>query len=151
MPPRQPRGRRRMEVAAMSTTTLPAERSDRPSKASTNGFWSLRGPHATRLPGYAYAYFELVEAEYRSLSVKNTDPSAEQEAHRMLTKFTHQQDLTWGDLYSLETAVLRLQPPERIRARAQGLRQQYKELCGQEAYDAYMEGKPPDPSDASTP
>src|SRR6185503_3602702 len=103
------------------------------------------------LPRHAYAYFDHVEAEYRTLPGPRANPMAEGEAKRVLEKKQREEELTWGDLYGLETAVLQLQPLDRLRSRAVSLRQKYREMAGPAAYAAYASSTPPDPATAAEP
>ena len=58
--------------------------------------------------------------------------------------------LTWGDIFTIERAILELQPPETIRRRAWSLRDRYRVVVGEHAYAEYLGSSPPDPAGAAT-
>jgi hypothetical protein len=97
------------------------------------------------LSEYGLSYFNELLSEYRTLSMKDADPEAKATAEAILKK----EALTWGDIYSFETTILKLQPIEHVRRRAWALREKYRSMFGEQAYDVYLKSNPPDPSDSS--
>src|SRR5215813_5537083 len=96
------------------------------------------------LSEYGLSYFNELLSEYRTLSMKNADPEAKATAEAILQK----ESLTWGDIYSFETIILKLQPIEQVRRRAWALREKYRAMVGEQAYEVYLKSNPPDPSTA---
>jgi len=100
------------------------------------------------LPDYGSFYFANVLADYQSLPKQDADESARaiRETADLIVKKGN--DVTCTDLFTLETAVVRLQPIERLRRRACILRQKYRSLVGEQAYQAYLACSPLDPQTA---
>ncbi|HEY7556767.1 MAG TPA: hypothetical protein VIH18_18360 [Candidatus Binatia bacterium] len=96
------------------------------------------------LAEYGLSYFDELVSEYRILSLKNIDSEAKARADEILQK----QALTWGDIYTFEIAILKLQPIESLRRRAWTLREKYRAMAGEQGYDAYLKSNPPDPKDS---
>jgi hypothetical protein len=96
------------------------------------------------LSEYGLSYFNELLSEYRTLSMKDADPEAKAAAEAILKK----EALTWGDIYSFETTILKLQPIEHVRRRARALREKYRAMVGEQAYDVYLKSNPPDPSNS---
>jgi len=55
---------------------------------------------------------------------------------------------TWGDLFGLEIAVVKLECDDSLRRGAWAIRAKYKDLVGEKTYDAYQTSNPPDPKTA---
>jgi hypothetical protein len=53
------------------------------------------------------------------------------------------------DIYVLQQALVRLYSEEQLRRRIWDFRCQYRDVAGEDAYKAYIDSKPPDPSDAA--
>ena len=96
------------------------------------------------LSEYGLSYFSELLSEYRSLSRNNADPEVKATIDAILSK----RSLTWGDIYTFEKSILRLQPIDNVRRRAWALREKYRQLAGQQLYDAYLKSNPPDPDTA---
>lgn len=87
-------------------------------------------------------YFDHLAGEFRTLADSQVKPVNEDARRRGQTICTtnaqNPERLAWGDLYSLELAVLQLQPLARLRARAESLRTKWREVVGQAAFDDYL-------------
>ena len=59
-------------------------------------------------------------------------------------------DLTWPQLYFIESAILEVQPPTSLSRIVWRWRLRLRNVAGASAYQAYLDSKPPDPS-SSTP
>ena len=91
------------------------------------------------LPDFGQAYLDHVMAEYELLppSPGNTLP---EHIDTILRKYGYRrEELTWGDLYLLEKYVLGKQPLETVRRRLSTLRENYREIAGQNNYEAYLQ------------
>ena len=97
------------------------------------------------LAEYGICYFNELLSEYRTLSTTNADPEAKARAEEILKK----ESLTWGDIYTFETTILKLQPLATVRRRAWVLREKYHTLVGDQAYDVYLKSNPPDPENGA--
>jgi hypothetical protein len=118
--------------------------SDKLGSGALQAMWGRR--RSEQLPSYAYAYFDHVEAEYRSLPSDHPDVATKAVADDVIAKCHKGRGITWADLYALENAVLQLQPDNRLPSKAAILRQKYREMAGPAAYDTYIQSKPPDPN-----
>jgi hypothetical protein len=99
------------------------------------------------LSEYGLSYFNELLSEYRTLSTNNADPEVMTTIDAILRK----QSLTWGDIYTFEKSILKLQPLEIVRRRAWALREKYRQLVGQQLYEVYLKSNPPDPDGAPEP
>ena len=102
---------------------------------------------AQPLSEYGLSYFNELLSEYRTLSTNNADPEVKATIDAILGK----PSLTWGDVYTFEKSILKLQPIETVRRRAWALREKYRQLAGQQMYDVYLKSNPPDPDTALEP
>ena len=95
-------------------------------------------------------YFNQVLTEYQLLTP--CDPPVPDEAQvRKIADAIVAKRLdtrTWGDLFGLEIAVVKLQCDDSLRRGAWAIRTKYKDLVGEKAYDAYQTSNPPDPKTA---
>jgi hypothetical protein len=96
-------------------------------------------------------YFTQVLTEYR-LEVRSQNPTPEEQQVRAIADAIGQkpsEQRTWGDLFSLEIAVVKLQDEDCLRRAAWAVRAKYKDLVGEKTYDAYQTSNPPDPKTAA--
>jgi hypothetical protein len=96
------------------------------------------------LSEYGLSYFNALLSEYRTLSTNNADPEVLATIDAILAK----KSLTWGDIYTFEKTILRLQPIDTVRRRAWALREKYRQLAGKQMYEVYLKSNPPDPDTA---
>ena len=92
-------------------------------------------------------YFNQVLTEYR-LQVPSQNPTPEEQQVRTIADTIvakPSEKRTWGDLFGLEIAVVKLQGEDCLRRGAWAIRAKYKDLVGDKAYDAYQTSNPPDP------
>lgn len=90
------------------------------------------------LKDFGPPYFDHVLAEYELVSAEGGMPPRVQE---IIEKRKSGDHLTWGDLYLLEKCVIYRQPEEVLRARLPGLRLNYREIVGAEAYEQYLQSR----------
>ncbi len=94
-----------------------------------------------------HTYLDQVLTEYR-LQLPSPAPTADELAvRRIADAIVAKQDneRTWGDLFALEIAVVKLQTEEALRRGAWAIRIKYKDLVGEKTYEAYQSSSPPDP------
>jgi hypothetical protein len=108
------------------------------------------GPRATKkLPAYASSYLESLIEEFVILKISCQHPGRS-EIVDAVEQILKKERLTWGDIFTIERAILGLQPPETIRRRAWSLRDRYRVVVGEHAYAEYLGSSPPDPAGAAT-
>ena len=95
------------------------------------------------LPRHAAFYISNVLAEYDSTIAPGWAPHPADlvatNAFAIATQIhSRPQPWSWSDLYALEIAIARLQPAERLRRRICVLREKYKALVGDAAYQTYL-------------
>jgi len=94
-------------------------------------------------------YFDVLVTEYQNLPpVPDALKSIYETAKGIVS--SRSDSPTWKDIQTLEFAILQLQPITEVRRRLGNLREQYRKLAGQAAFEAYMKGAP-DPVTASEP
>jgi hypothetical protein len=96
------------------------------------------------LSDYGLSYFNELISEYRTLPLKDADPEMKAVAEEIIQKKT----LTWGDIFTFEVVIMKLQPEGTLRRRAWDLQAKYRTLVGETAYDAYTKSNPPNPQTA---
>ncbi|HXN71352.1 MAG TPA: hypothetical protein VN861_02230 [Candidatus Acidoferrales bacterium] len=92
-------------------------------------------------------YFNQILTEYQ-LQVPSQSPGSDELAIRNIADQIAAKPpelRTWGDLFGLEIAVVKLQSEECLRRGAWAIRSKYKDLVGEKVYDAYQTSNPPDP------
>jgi len=99
------------------------------------------------MPIFGRNYMRHVLAEYQMA------PPADNEVPAALKAVIERaerdsDDLTWADLFLLEKYLLSRQTDGILKRRAWFLRDKYREIAGQHAYDAYLQSRPPDETDA---
>jgi hypothetical protein len=101
------------------------------------------------LPDFGVRYLQHVLAEYATLPPDLTAriPVAVQ-ALIIAATASPPVAMTWGDLFVLEKTMLAIQPELTVRRRAWGMRDAYRELCGQKQYEVYMASKPPNENES---
>jgi hypothetical protein len=88
------------------------------------------------------SYRTVLFGQFASMSRKIADSSAEAEAQRVIHMLPDQ--IQWEDLYSLELAMLRLQPADELRRQAWSLRNEYEEIAASDEWDDYKASNPPE-------
>jgi hypothetical protein len=58
-------------------------------------------------------------------------------------------DLKWGDIFRLESIVLRLQPPDVLQRNVWIVRERFREIAGPSIYKAYIASNPPTETNSS--
>ncbi len=97
---------------------------------------------------YLELYFSHLIVEFDIVVELDSLPN-QGEAHKLanraksLIKKWDSKDFDWRDIFELEAIILQLQPLDTLQRRAWNLRQKYKQIVTQEAYDAYLNSKPP--------
>jgi hypothetical protein len=92
-------------------------------------------------------YFNQVLTEYH-LQTPSENPTPEESQVRAIVNeivAKPANERTWGDLFGLEIAVVKLQSEDCLRRGAWAIRAKYKDLVGDKTYDAYQTSNPPDP------
>ena len=107
---------------------------------------SLSGRSASSDTDRRSAYGELLSDYYRTIGVQVNDPAARQVADTLVARLPK---LTWEEIYSLELAIVKLEPPDALMRRAWALRGEYKEIAPAAAYERYLASKPPEPTSAN--
>jgi len=103
---------------------------------------NLRDP--PNVPPYGWSYFDHLVALYVTLN------SADVRADAVIKKSTDRpDDLTWGDVFLLESIIFFLQPPDVIDRSAWILRERLREIASASVYDKYAASN--FPTDLSTP
>lgn len=98
-------------------------------------------------------YFEHLDSEYRSVRADITDRE-DLNTIDLLNEKRKSDDLSWNDLYTFELILTKYRPPERLRSKVMQLRNDYRNVAGQQEYDEYMASKPPnlmEPPDPTDP
>ena len=90
------------------------------------------------LTDFGPPYFDHVLAEYDLVCSDANIPLRVQE---VIERHKNRDQLTWGDLYLLEKYVLCKQPEEVLRARLPGLRLNYRQIVGADAYEQYLQSR----------
>lgn len=94
-----------------------------------------------------HTYFDQVMTEYR-LQLPTQTPSADETEIRKIADAIAakpRNERTWGDLFALEIAVVKLQSEDALRRGAWAIRMKYKDLAGDKTYETYQASSPPDP------
>jgi hypothetical protein len=101
-------------------------------------------------------WFDHVMAEYELLPHHQTETYADPAALRkridtIVEKYRSSPSLlTKADIYELEKYILDNQEPQVIQLRAPGLRENYREIAGERAYENYLQSKPLKGRDATS-
>ena len=106
----------------------------------TNKAWTLR---ANRLPRYAWGYVDDLREDY--LAVTNGDART---LHPELFD-VGPPDLTWSQLYTIEAAILKVEPAQNLSRIAWRWRLRFRNIAGPLAYQTYLDSNPPDPATAT--
>jgi hypothetical protein len=95
-------------------------------------------------------YFNQVLTEYQLLTPCDPPLPDEAQVRKIADGIVAKQvdTRTWGDLFGLEIAVVKLQCDDSLRRGAWAIRAKYKDLVGEKTYDAYQTSNPPDPRTA---
>jgi hypothetical protein len=92
-------------------------------------------------------YFNQILTEYQ-LQAPSQNPSPDEvEVRKIAGAIVAKpaETRTWGDLFGLELAVVKLESEGNLRRGAWSIRAKYRDLAGDKAYDAYQASNPPDP------
>jgi hypothetical protein len=105
----------------------------------------MSSPHALTstqlsqfLKDFGPPYFDHVLAEYELVC---SDPGIPPRVQEIIQKHRSGDKVTWGELYLLEKYVVYKQSEEVLRARLPGLRLNYREIVGSEAYEQYLQSR----------
>lgn len=90
---------------------------------------------------FLQSYRKVLFGQYQTLGRTVENPAAKQEAEKIVGM--EPKLLTWDELYRLELAIIKLEPPEELRRRAWVLRNEYKELASPQEYKDYLASEPP--------
>ena len=102
----------------------------------------LRDP--PNVPSYGWSYFDHLAAVYVTLN------SADARADTVIRKSRDRpDDITWGDIFLLESIIFSLQPPNVVERSAWILRERFREIAGPSVYDKYIASSIP--ANADTP
>src|SRR5258708_40021113 len=96
------------------------------------------------LPDYGRRYLDHLLAGYRTLYV--TIAKAEDISEKSLSS---PNEITWGDIFQLETIILAQLSPEQLVRCAWSIRARFREVGGTAAYDRYSASGIP--TEADTP
>jgi hypothetical protein len=103
------------------------------------------------LTEYVLPYINHLKSEYMTLitTLSQPDDLRTKEAMELARKIIakSEKDLRWGDVHTLESVILRLQPLDVVKRRAWSLRDRYHAAVGDEVFMAYERSHPPDPAD----
>ena len=103
---------------------------------------NLRDP--PNVPPYGWSYFDHLVALYVTLN------SADARADTVIKKASERpDDLTWGDIFLLESIIFSLQPPDVVNRSAWIVRERFREIASSSVYDKYLASNVP--TDVSTP
>ncbi len=103
---------------------------------------NLRDP--PNVPPYGWSYFDHLVALYVTLN------SADARADAVIKKSSERpDDLTWGDIFLLESIIFSLQPPDVVNRSAWIVRERFREIASPSVYDKYLASNVP--TDVSTP
>ncbi|MBI1746785.1 MAG: hypothetical protein HYR55_09380 [Acidobacteria bacterium] len=109
------------------------------------GFIQRMIKKSTHDDDYLWSYFQQCVARFENLPAPaDPVPSAYTNAAEIVQRPT----ITWDDVYTLELALLYLEPSEQVRRRIWTLRAEYRELVGEADYAEYDASTPPDPATA---
>jgi hypothetical protein len=115
-------------------------------KGNASNEWpDLKGPGLyAQLPGYGQAYMNQLIGEFHSLKDVCTNDKAREFAQELVDRAEAGGTMTWGDAYTLDTAIAQMLPREYLHQRAWCLEVKYKDAVGNaEAYDAFMKAEAP--------
>ena len=128
-------------------------------KKITNGSDLPTDSHTrTKLPHYARSYFDHIAAVYSGLAysdfpVDKNDARQQvadrQEAESILEKAKDPNALTWGDVFRLESIVVKLQPPDALQRNVWIVRERFREISSPTVYKAYIASNPPTQIDST--
>jgi hypothetical protein len=91
------------------------------------------------LPSYGTVYLNQLVGEFESLKGRSVNDCACQLAQQIVDKARSGSDITWGDTYSLEKAVLVMLPDIEVHQRLWCLEARYRDAVGNStAYDTYI-------------
>jgi hypothetical protein len=101
---------------------------------------NLRDP--PNVPPYGWSYFDHLVAVYVTLN------TADARADAVIKKSRERpDDLTWGDIFLLESVIFSLQPPDVVDRSAWILRERFREIAGSSVYDKYLASNVPKETD----
>jgi hypothetical protein len=128
-------------------------------KKITNGSDLPTDSHTrTKPPHYARSYFDHIAAVYSGLAysdfpVDKNDARQQvadrQEAESILEKAKDPNALTWGDVFRLESIVVKLQPPDALQRNVWIVRERFREISSPTVYKAYIASNPPTQIDST--
>lgn len=100
-------------------------------------------PRKGRYGDYLLSYLTQLEGEFRTLPERVNNPLAEQVVLDIINQL-HQDpnQLTWDHAYNFEKALVYLVPVDRLKGKAWSIRQEYRALAGQIAFDDFLKNKP---------
>jgi hypothetical protein len=102
--------------------------------------------HPENLPVFGQNYLRHVLAEYQIAPAPDKD--VPQALKAVLDRADQQPyKLTWADLFLLEKFILSRQTGGILKRRAWFMRDKYREIAGLQAYEAYLQSRPPDEND----
>jgi hypothetical protein len=101
---------------------------------------NLRDP--PNVPPHGWSYFDHLVAVYVTLN------TADPRASAVIAKSRNNpDDLTWGDIFLLESTIFSLQPPEIVERSAWILRERFREITSSSVYEKYIGSNIPTESD----
>jgi hypothetical protein len=102
--------------------------------------FNLRDP--PNVPPYGWSYFDHLVAVYVTLN------TADARADAVIRKSSERpDDLTWGDVFLLESIIFSLQPPEVVDRSAWIARERFREISCASVYQKYINSNIPIDSD----
>jgi hypothetical protein len=105
----------------------------------------LKGPGLyARLPSYGQAYMNQLIGEFNSLKDVCANDKARDFAQELVDRAEAGAAMTWGDAYTLDTAIAQMLPREYLHQRAWCLEVKYRDAVGNAgAYDTFMKAEAP--------
>lgn len=92
---------------------------------------NLRDP--PNVPPYGWSYFDHLVAVYVTLN------KADERADAVIKKSSERpDDLTWGDIFMLESLVFSLEPDEMVERTAWVMRERFREIANPAVYEKYL-------------
>jgi hypothetical protein len=102
--------------------------------------FKLREP--PNVPAYGWSYFDHLVAMYVALN------TADARADAVIKKSNDRpDDLTWGDVFLLESTVFSLQPPDVVARSAWILRERFREIACPSVFEKYINSNIPRETD----
>src|ERR1051326_8185833 len=101
---------------------------------------------------FPQSYFQQLAGLYQTSISKDINPAAKAEAESILAKLADDPHaLNWDQVFRLESAILKLEPLDRLRRRVWSIREEYREMASPSEWKSYLDSHPPDPDTAAEP